>query len=72
MAVGARLRQRLVTAGLLSEAAYATTKVATGFARPRMSQLRRLDCRPPQFLPWLEDASVHHARDLAVFGLMSL
>jgi hypothetical protein len=24
------------------------------------------------FLPWVEDASVHHAKDLAVFGLMSL
>jgi hypothetical protein len=35
-----------------------------------MSQLRRLDCQPPQFLPWVEDASVHHAKDLAVFGLM--
>jgi hypothetical protein len=37
-----------------------------------MSHLRRLDCQPPQFLPWMEDASVHHAKDLAVFGLMSL
>jgi hypothetical protein len=43
-----------------------------GIARPRMSQLRRLDSQPPQFLPWVEDASVHHAKDLAVFGLMSL
>jgi hypothetical protein len=43
-----------------------------GIARPRMSQLRRLDFQPPQFLPWLEDASVHHAKGLAVFGLMSL
>lgn len=72
MAVGARLRQRLVTAGLLRKSAYATTKVATGLPVQECRYCGGWIAGRRSFLPWVEDASVHQAKDLAVFGLMAL
>jgi hypothetical protein len=59
---------------VLRKAAQAMTKVATGLnACPRFvaAAVDRFG-GPCGFLPWLEDASVHHAKDVAVFGMMSL
>ena len=72
-AVGTRLLWRLVTAKVLRSSTSNNEsgdglKCLSKLCRGRDGPLRR----SVRLLPWPEDASVHHARGLAVSGLMSL